>query len=72
MSSSKKPRDGYCVLSCGCLDTMYGALKEIGAKKWEQCCWWHGWQTVEKELSDHDAAEFHYRRNIRHKQNTLF
>jgi len=67
------PREPYVLLSCGCLETMFGALHELGSKvAWEKGCFWHGWQTVTKILTDNEAGEIYFARKVRHQQNTLF
>jgi hypothetical protein len=64
--------DSYCLLKCGCLDTMLGHLHTLGTKYDEVACFWHGWQIVVKVLTDTQAGSIHYERTIRHKQDTLF
>ena len=54
---------------------MLGATHHIGSKvKWEQVCWWHGWQKVVKILTDEQAVKIYYERkerNVRYIQSNL-
>lgn len=56
----------YCLLECGCLESMLGALHELGSKvQWEHSCFWHGWQNVVKILTDEEAVKIYYERKER-------
>lgn len=47
------------VLACGCIETPYGAVKEIGGKEEQLCPHEHGWQKILREATLYERFAYH-------------